>query len=822
MRVNIEWHENVDLDLYVTDPCGQTLGYGESDDRSCNGFEGEWDHDDTGYNNRRDDPNAENIVWANGAPTGSYSVFVNYFGGSIISNYKVRIFYGDKSDTYSGQIGPSEQGSRRRVAVFVADENVNSPKSTKVTLTASVESVEEDAGTTVITVTGELDEAPRTSPTTVTVSVGTSADSATEGTDYGTIEDFALTIAAGQTTGIATFAFTPTNDEFDENDEAVSLTGTTDAAGLSVGGTTLRIADDDSGGVDVSLSTLTVVEDQSGTYFVRLNSRPDEQVTVTPRSDNPHIEFDPASLVFDTDDWDAARQISFMIEGENQDDLLTIRHTVNGYGNVTDGGVVTVRITQSPVAKERPTVHRTVAAVAAATVANVTSNIGARFSAPTGGATVNLAGTRVAFAPTNSKPSGTASLSGPFDVRGGDTWQTQHRTMTGSDLLRSSSFEIALGASQGDKDPPMDASNRLTVWGRGDFQLFESGGGRKSGYEGELFAGYLGIDFAMDGGWLAGLAISKIAAEADYTLGRAGGGGTLEAKLTNVHPYFRFAVGERTEAWAIFGQGAGEVTNATEQGRSKGEMWMRMASAGGRHGLATVGGIDLTILADGSFAIVNTDDGVQAIDGISADVWRARIGGETSYTMVWDGGSALTSFLEVAGRKDGGDSARGVGLEISPGLAFNHPESGLAVEARGRVLALHSADNHREYGGSITVSKAPGEGGLGLSMAIIPTWGRPNNSLNATGASLFPADTADRHSHSLSLNSRVAYGFAAGKGVLAPFVDFSLRDSDSRRIRIGSRYSLGPSVELELSGDRHEGASANFEHSVRFSGGIRF
>ena len=578
------------------------------------------------------------------------------------------------------------------------------------------------------------------------------------------------------------------------------------------------------GRVILSATELLVVEGEDGIYSVRLNSRPDQDVLVTPRNDSPHIGFDPASLIFNTNNWNTLQQISFEIEEENQHDSLTIEHTVSGYGDVTAGGDVTVHIAQRPPASDhqRETVHETVAAVAAATVSNVTSNIGARFSAPTGGATVNLAGTPVAFGPASSKSSGSVWLPDRFDVRTGDTWQARHSTMTVSDFLPSTSFEIALGASAGDKDLPIDASNRLTVWGRGDFQIFKSGGGRKSGYDGDLLAGYLGADLAMDGGWLVGLAISRIAAKADYTLGRAGGGGTLEAALTNVHPYVRVAIGAKTEAWAILGLGTGEITNVTQQTTSKTDMSMKMVSAGGRHGIASGGGVDLAILADGSSAVVETDAGVQAIDGISANVWRARLGAEASYTIDWDDGSALTSFLEVAGRKDGGDSTRGVGLEISPGLAFSHPESGLAVEARGRVLALHSADNHQEYGASITVSKAPSAGGLGLSMAITPILGTPDGTLNAASAPLFPAKAADRLSDSLSLNARLAYGVAVGKGVLAPFADFSLRDSDSRRIRIGSRYSFGPSVEVELAGDRHESASESLEHIVQFSVRIRF
>ena len=395
--------------------------------------------------------------------------------------------------------------------------------------------------------------------------------------------------------------------------------------------------------------------------------------------------------------------------------------------------------------------------------------------------------------------------------------------MSGSELLRSGSFEIALSAAEGNKSNAADVGRQFTVWGRGDFQAFESGGGRKSGYDGDMVAGYLGLDFTADGGWLAGVAVSRIVAEADYTLSNAGGEGTVDAELTNVHPYLRVAVDDRSEAWAILGLGKGEVADTRQAAAaSKSDLSMRMVSVGARHRLNTDMGIGLALLGDGSLAKVETAEGVEAVDGISASVWRARAGVEASYTTAWEGGSSLTSFLEVAGRKDGGASAEGVGLEVSPGLAFSDPGSGFSLEARGRVLALHSADNHKEYGASITASLTPSSDGFGLSMAVAPTWGTPDNSLDSMEASLFPREAADRRTDSLSLSSRVAYGFAAGRGVLAPFAEFSLNNGDSRRARIGARYSLGPSVVLKLSGDRMGDGTGSTEHGVQLRARIGF
>ena len=675
-----------------------------------------------------------------------------------------------------------------------------------------------------VTVTATLSAAlDRTVRIPLTLTAGNA-----EANDYGALDY--ITIVEGSRSGEGTIGTTADADAEDETfTVALGTLPETVTAGTP-NSVSVTVIDGDLD-VRLSVSTLTVQENGTGTYTVALTGAPDQgaTVTVTLASDNPDVGISPASLTFSGGaggDWNIPQTVTVtaLPDEDADNDVATITHSVAGLGGGAQGGAVTVTVVETVVENvlEQQTVQRTVAAVAASTVSNVTSNIGARFSAPTGGATLSLAGTPVAFAPMDPKSLESLPIPNGFDGRDGDGWPTRHRTMTGGDLLRSSSFEVALGASQSDKDPVLNASNRLTVWGRGDFQFFESGGGRKPGYDGNLLAGYLGADLATDGGWLFGLAVSRIMAEADYTLGGAGAGGKLEAELTNVHPYVRLALGEKTEIWTILGVGAGEVTNETRQGESASDLSMKMVSAGGRQGLMKVGGVDLALLADGSSATVETDDGVQSIDGLSADVWRVRVGAEVSHTVGWDDGSALTSFLEVAGRRDGGDGVEGEGLEVSPGLAFSDPESGFAVEARGRMLALHSAEDHREYGASITASLAPGAHGHGLSLAVTPTWGTMDGSPVARGAGLSPTRSSGRRSDSLSLNSRVAYGFAVGTGVLAPFADVSLRDGDSHRMRAGSRYGMGPSANVELAGELIRHASERSERAVHLSARLRF
>ena len=68
-----------------------------------------------------------------------------------------------------------------------------------VTLSLSSTSVAESAAATTVTVTAALPENSTSYPAdkAITVAVGASGDGATEGTDYGTVADFTVTLSAG-------------------------------------------------------------------------------------------------------------------------------------------------------------------------------------------------------------------------------------------------------------------------------------------------------------------------------------------------------------------------------------------------------------------------------------------------------------------------------------------------------------------------------------------------------------------------------------------------------------------------------------------------
>ena len=91
---------------------------------------------------------------------------------------------------------------------------------------------------------------------TVTLIVGDDDDSATDGTDYTTVDNITLTIPAGDQDVEHTFTLTPTNDAFREGTETISFDAT--LTGVTVSGASITLTSDDA----APAITLTVDADK--------------------------------------------------------------------------------------------------------------------------------------------------------------------------------------------------------------------------------------------------------------------------------------------------------------------------------------------------------------------------------------------------------------------------------------------------------------------------------------------------------------------------------------------------------------------------------
>ena len=243
------------------------------------------------------------------------------------------------SHTVSGADYGTNNVTAADVTVTVSD---NETASTGVVLSVNPETVSEDAGATVVTVTGTLDHAPRLADTVVTLTVGNTGDAATEGTDYGTLGSVTLTIAAGSASGTTTFTLTPTDDDVDEGDEALTVDGS--VTGLDVTAAAVTIEEDDERGVTVTPTALTVPEGESGTYTVVLTSQPTGSVTVAlSRSGSSDVTVSPSPLTFTAGNWSTAQTVTVFaaVDTDAVNDTATVTHAVSGgdYGSETASDV---------------------------------------------------------------------------------------------------------------------------------------------------------------------------------------------------------------------------------------------------------------------------------------------------------------------------------------------------------------------------------------------------------------------------------------------------------------------------------------------------
>ena len=256
----------------------------------------------------------------------------------------------DDRAAVSHAVSGADYGARNvqapEVKVLVND---NGEASNTATLSAAPASfAEAKSGSTKVTAT--VDGAARATSTVVTVLVrgGTAAVS-----DFvANPSAFTLTIPAGSKAGSATFRFRAADDDIDESDETVTLSGS--ASGLTLSDATITIEDDDEKGIILTQSSLTATEQgRDGSYKVSLRSQPTGPVTVT-TTVTPSVPGDtdvttiPATLTFTAANWLVQQTVTVRVAGDpdGDDEGATISHAVSGadYAGVTAGTVaVTVR-----------------------------------------------------------------------------------------------------------------------------------------------------------------------------------------------------------------------------------------------------------------------------------------------------------------------------------------------------------------------------------------------------------------------------------------------------------------------------------------------
>ena len=221
-----------------------------------------------------------------------------------------------------------------QVSVTVTDDDM---PSTSIALKLSTDTVREGGGATQITVTAELDAAPRAGPVEVVLDLEGVAGGAQEGADFADVGPVTLTIAAGRTSATAQIVVTPVNDAIDEGaGEALQLVAQTNS-GLELRPSSfeLTIEDDDEKGIVISRTSLTVREGDDRTYTVKLNSQSAVTVSLAATGAGGQVlTIAPTQLSFTVNDWNTAQMVTVSAadDPDSDDETATIAHTALGGG----------------------------------------------------------------------------------------------------------------------------------------------------------------------------------------------------------------------------------------------------------------------------------------------------------------------------------------------------------------------------------------------------------------------------------------------------------------------------------------------------------
>ena len=225
-----------------------------------------------------------------------------------------------------------------------------------VSLSVNPDKVGEGDGQQSISLTATLDHGVRRETVTTIIHLLIESGTAEEGEDFtASLGDLPyILIQPGNASATSTFTLTPLQDALAEGNETVKISGavvdqigsTTALADGELSGTTLLIDDDDPG-VTVRPPTLNLAEGKSGSYTVVLNTLPTAEVTVIPRSSEAGVvSFSPPTLTFTPTSGETPQTVSVTAEEDVDDhhETVTVGHDVSGYGDVSSGDSLSVRV----------------------------------------------------------------------------------------------------------------------------------------------------------------------------------------------------------------------------------------------------------------------------------------------------------------------------------------------------------------------------------------------------------------------------------------------------------------------------------------------
>ena len=394
-----------------------------------------------------------------------------------------------------------------------------------------------------------------------------------------------------------------------------------------------------------------------------------------------------------------------------------------------------------------------------------------------GGTGPGVAGEEAGFADRPGWLEEAENAAGPRATRG----------MSGRELLRQSAFHLT-GGGAGERPA-------YTLWGRMAFGAFEARVDETT-LKSDVTTGFIGVD----GQWgrvLAGVAVALSDSEGSYrpVASRSGGfdRGRIQADLTGVYPYARFALAEDLSVWGLVGYGAGDLTVKPEgQASILTRVAMRMGALGVKGRIfegEEPDDLRLSVKSDAMW--VQTESGRERdLDPAIGSANRLRLILDAESDFGAAAGTTVTPSGEIGLRFDEGDAGTGVGMELGAGMRY--AAGAFTVEGSVRALVAHEAKGRKEWGVSGSAALSPGALGRGPWFALQPVWGEAESGTETLWSldDASPGGSERAFEAKGRLDARMGYGFEVLADRLTATPELGLRLAESYR-----RYSFGWRLE---------------------------
>ena len=578
-------------------------------------------------------------------------------------------------------------------------------------------------------------------------------------------------------------------------------------------------------GLRLSVTTMTVTEGSTIPYTVVLTTQPMAPVTVSINQDG-EVTTDPVALIFSANNWETPQPVMLTAvkDDDTTTDVTTLIHTasndtaLDSYNTFTADLVITVddnTLTTITTRLNEQILTRASQAMTASTLESVARRVEAVAGSAGGtGATPALA----------YQFGGQSSLSGLLKSHGKAMLEDN---MEYEQLFDGASFVVPLSATEGGTGGGKYGAGALSLWGSSDFINLGSDNDGLD-WDGQVVSINIGVD-KLIGEMLAGFALSSNQSSFDYVdANNDNAEGEYNYSNTILHPYIGWFPGEDLELWASVGYGSGEIeidregdelsTDTTQQSLSGG-FSKRLLNSTRTSGNTT----SLNLKGDVSMTSVDVDANTGFVaEKVSSSRLRVLVSGEQQRGLASGGG--LTPSLEAGVRHDGGDGVTGTGVELGGGLRYANSGGNVTVSGNVRTLLAHDYD---ELGVDLLLQLVP-SAGRGLSLSLHPVWGKTQSAADKLwndGASEITGEAGSDTSLQSSLDAEVGYGMAVSifgaPGILTPYTGMIATDGDTSRLRLGSRFSGGNGLSLNLEGARKNTADGA-SHIVLLRGEVSF